>query len=306
MTVSGRMKRPGYSIKAFEYMAGKCEPYRRMLGRDTSMRWFVTTVVGRSGLHDSYGVAHHLTIFHSEQLRKQRAADSSAMRNTGNKQSAPRKGPTVANDLSDIDDSESTIDLSTIPAAALPRLGCGSCRTKDSQYWWKAPKGFDLSSTMLCDSCGMLWRKYADLKGGRGDDPSKPPKILEKREGTSITGPVTKRIKVCISILPLTLRWGDQLTIALKIDPFEDHAPLRPQRTCLCCKKSSPHHLVLACQRCGVTIHPGMPSLTFVALLSSSHLGCAGAKLSGSIDTWQCELCDNERTTESSLVRQRL
>ncbi|KAJ7931676.1 PHD-zinc-finger like domain-containing protein [Mycena leptocephala] len=38
---------------------------------------------------------------------------------------------------------------------------CGACRTRDSRTWWKAPKG--LSTSILCDTCGTNWRKYADL-----------------------------------------------------------------------------------------------------------------------------------------------
>lgn len=38
---------------------------------------------------------------------------------------------------------------------------CASCKTRESSQWWKAPKG--LSSTILCDDCGISWRKYADF-----------------------------------------------------------------------------------------------------------------------------------------------
>lgn len=82
-----------------------------------------------------------------------------------------------------------------LPSTSVARLACGSCKTKDSQYWWKAPKGLDLSSHILCDQCGMLWRKYADVKTGRGDEGAKG-KVMEKREGTAIAGPTAKRIKV--------------------------------------------------------------------------------------------------------------
>ncbi|KAJ7224075.1 PHD-zinc-finger like domain-containing protein [Mycena pura] len=41
---------------------------------------------------------------------------------------------------------------------------CGACRTRESKTWWKAPKG--LSTSILCDTCGTNWRKYADLNNG--------------------------------------------------------------------------------------------------------------------------------------------
>lgn len=98
-------------------------------------------------------------------------------------------------EIGDNDDAESIIDVSMLPSTSVARLACGSCKTKDSQYWWKAPKGLDLSSHILCDQCGMLWRKYADVKTGRGDEGAKG-KVMEKREGTAIAGPTAKRIKV--------------------------------------------------------------------------------------------------------------
>lgn len=48
---------------------------------------------------------------------------------------------------------------------------------------------------MLCDQCGMLWRKYADVKSSRVDEGVKG-KVTEKREGAVVPGPVAKRIKV--------------------------------------------------------------------------------------------------------------
>ena len=38
---------------------------------------------------------------------------------------------------------------------------CGACRTRETETWWKAPKG--LATPVLCDNCGLGWRKYADL-----------------------------------------------------------------------------------------------------------------------------------------------
>lgn len=77
---------------------------------------------------------------------------------------------------------------------------CGACRTRDSRTWWKAPKG--LSTSILCDTCGTNWRKYADLNVRPIREESLPAtaakKVAEKREGTPLAGPVAKRARVCV------------------------------------------------------------------------------------------------------------
>jgi len=75
---------------------------------------------------------------------------------------------------------------------------CGACRTRESKVWWKAPKG--LATDTLCDACGVSWRKYADLnvRPLREESLSSgKAKSSEKREGTPLTGPSTKRARVC-------------------------------------------------------------------------------------------------------------
>ncbi|KAG6336457.1 hypothetical protein ID866_2628 [Astraeus odoratus] len=73
---------------------------------------------------------------------------------------------------------------------------CGACRTRESETWWRAPKG--LATEILCDSCGTNWRKYADLsvRPLREDAPPSGKKAGEKREGTPLNGPNAKRVKV--------------------------------------------------------------------------------------------------------------
>lgn len=73
---------------------------------------------------------------------------------------------------------------------------CGSCRTRDSAVWWKAPKG--MSSSVLCDVCGLNWRKYGDHGYSRinRDDPLLAKRVVEKREGTPLTATSAKRQKV--------------------------------------------------------------------------------------------------------------
>lgn len=84
------------------------------------------------------------------------------------------------------------------PASKTPT--CGACRTRDSPTWWKAPKG--LSSSILCESCGAAWRKYADLnlvRQSRDESLSSNKTRLsanDKREGTPLSGPSSKRPKV--------------------------------------------------------------------------------------------------------------
>ena len=73
---------------------------------------------------------------------------------------------------------------------------CGACRTRESKVWWKAPKG--LSTNILCDNCGLNWRKYADLnvRPVRDESVFNKIKAIEKREGTPLGGPAAKRAKV--------------------------------------------------------------------------------------------------------------
>lgn len=78
-------------------------------------------------------------------------------------------------------------------------LVCGACRTRESDTWWKAPK--HISANALCETCGMNWRKYADLNVRPSREESLPvtktKAATEKREGTPLQGPSAKRSKVC-------------------------------------------------------------------------------------------------------------
>ncbi|KAJ7252590.1 hypothetical protein C8J57DRAFT_638442 [Mycena rebaudengoi] len=62
--------------------------------------------------------------------------------------------------------------------------------------WWRE----GLSTSVLCDACGTNWRKYADLSVWPVREESLPattklPKTVEKREGTPLAGPVSRRAK---------------------------------------------------------------------------------------------------------------
>ena len=133
------------------------------------------------------------------------------------KRKALSKGKTQQEVLSngkkqDDDDNSSIVNVPAASAGARHSNFCAACRTRESKVWWKAPKG--LSTGILCDTCGLNWRKYADLNArpttreesamnagvngaakGRND----------KREGTPLSAPAAKKAKVkgfCLIFLP--------------------------------------------------------------------------------------------------------
>lgn len=79
-------------------------------------------------------------------------------------------------------------------------LTCAACRTRQSNVWWKGPKG--LFSPVLCDDCGVQWRKYGDLSLKAPSDSlsgKQRTNVIEKREGTPLAGSAPKRMKVIIT-----------------------------------------------------------------------------------------------------------
>lgn len=136
--------------------------------------------------------------------------------NAYNKAKIPRSGaasPAARSNASD--DDQSIVDIPPSSQAG-PRNSnyCAACRTRDSKLWWKAPKG--LATPILCDTCGVNWRKYADLNArpttreetamsngssasasvsGAGPTGAKT-RGAEKREGTPLAAPTAKRVKV--------------------------------------------------------------------------------------------------------------
>ena len=103
---------------------------------------------------------------------------------------------------------------------------CASCKTRESPQWWKAPKG--LSSSILCDDCGISWRKYADFTKPAIREESVPAsakgKAPEKREGTPLNGPNAKRSKVWTKFIPLR-----PANISLKTEICRQQNPPHPQ-----------------------------------------------------------------------------
>ncbi|KAF8806889.1 hypothetical protein BYT27DRAFT_7190581 [Phlegmacium glaucopus] len=161
-------------------------------------------------------------------------------------------------------------DNSSIIAQPSKTPSCGACRTRESKTWWKAPKG--LPTNILCDICGTNWRKYADLNVRPVREESLPAsKVREKREGTPLAGPSTKRPRTSTSV---------------HSTPPPPTISIAPQNRCSACLKSGPPGKVLKCKRCMFRVHAG---------------SCGANVDQGSVDSWTCELCDNEETLEASV-----
>ncbi|KIY44946.1 hypothetical protein FISHEDRAFT_50335 [Fistulina hepatica ATCC 64428] len=107
-------------------------------------------------------------------------------------------------------------------------ISCGACRTHTSKVWWRAPRG--LPTSALCDDCGLNWRKYADLSIRPPREESKS-RDSEKREGTPLTGPLIKRIKV---------------------------PPVLHVCRCMACEKPGIIGKVLECKKCHFKAHAGI------------------------------------------------
>jgi GATA zinc finger len=105
--------------------------------------------------------------------------------------------PPSAHTIPSADDSDSEGSIVRAPSKA--HASCGACRTRDTKLWWKAPKG--LPTPVLCDACGISWRKYADLnhlRPVREEAAAAKQGKAEKREGTPLAGSNGKRTKVCV------------------------------------------------------------------------------------------------------------
>ena len=86
-------------------------------------------------------------------------------------------------------------DESSIIAQPSKTPSCGACRTRESNVWWKAPKG--LPTNILCNTCGLNWRKYADLNVRPVREEMLPSsKAREKRKGTPLSGQAAKQPRV--------------------------------------------------------------------------------------------------------------
>jgi GATA-type transcription activator-like protein len=113
--------------------------------------------------------------------------------------------PPSAHSMPSADDSDSEGSIVRAPSKA--HSSCGACRTRDTKHWWKAPKG--LPTPVLCDACGISWRKYADLnhlRPIREEAAAAKQGKAEKREGTPLASSNSKRVKVSVSFLPAPMQ----------------------------------------------------------------------------------------------------
>ncbi|KAI0675865.1 hypothetical protein C8Q78DRAFT_353648 [Trametes maxima] len=151
---------------------------------------------------------------------------------------------------------------------APPRnVSCGACRTRESEVWWRAPKG--LPTSVLCDNCGTGWRKYADLNvRPMRDEMLSKAKSGDKREGTPLNGPQAKRAKTGSS---------SQST----------PPPVAPQLRCVACQRNGPVGKVLRCKQCQFRVHAG---------------ACGVNPDPATVESWVCDLCQNEKSLEASLM----
>lgn len=186
------------------------------------------------------------------------------------------------------DDECSIVELPS-SGPSFPRSSnfCAACRTRESDIWWKAPKG--LSTPYLCNSCGVNWRKYADLNARpttreetsmntSTTAPLGAAKVREKREGTPLTAPVAKKPKVAMGSASAT-----------STPPPQDEEPSKVQYRCLSCYRWGPHGKeILKCKQCAVTLHAGASGVMLEPGMP--------------VDAWLCELCENEKTQEYSLA----
>lgn len=189
--------------------------------------------------------------------------------------------PAARSQSSSDDEESSLVDVPATTSQAYSRSTtyCAACRTRDSKVWWKAPKG--LASNILCDACGINWRKYADLNARPNTREESAlnsaaanvtsasaivipkPKAPEKREGTPLTAPVTKKTKYT-----------------------EDFASVKYR--CSACYHPAYYPRACKCKVCGLEFHTGACG----AVLESPN----------NPKDWTCDLCQNEKTPEHSLV----
>ena len=198
----------------------------------------------------------------------------------------------VAMQENTVDDDEGSI----VTELKKGHNSCGACRTRESETWWKAPKG--LPTNVLCDHCGLSWRKYADLNVRPiREEPVPKAKPGDKREGTPLNGPTTKRAKVSVDapdpclhkvvaahhVAPFTQTASSQST-----PPPPPAAPAVPQLRCVACQRNGPVGKVLRCKQCQFRVHAG---------------ACGATPDPATSDSWVCDLCYNEKNLEASLVR---
>ncbi|KAK7685733.1 hypothetical protein QCA50_011078 [Cerrena zonata] len=189
-----------------------------------------------------------------EENRRIKAARASGL-------SLPDRPPSRAASVDD--------EASIIAEPTKANSSCGACRTRESEVWWKAPKG--LVTNVLCDNCGISWRKYADLnvRPFREETISKTGKSADKREGTPLAGPAAKRART-----------------SSNVHATPPSSTASQQNRCSACSKNGLPGKVLRCKNCSFKAHPGVMGAT--------------VDVTG-VDNWLCDLCSNAKTQEYSV-----
>ncbi|KAG8995660.1 putative PHD type zinc finger protein with BAH domain-containing protein [Tulasnella sp. JGI-2019a] len=165
----------------------------------------------------------------------------------------------------DPDDEGSVVNGQLDNGPSGKSLSCGSCRTKDSTVWWKGPK--NLPSPVMCDACGIAWRKYGDIKGPPKQEDQPAPKkaangATEKRAASPLPPPPTVK----------------------KQKPM---LPPNKHGACACCRKVGLAGTVVKCSGCSLVVH-------------ASAYGVS--KADAVVEPWYCEVCANEKHQEFALV----
>ena len=277
-------------------------PYGTKLAQDPCLRLSDTMVSGRSKSPPGLLTLLVLTALSSERLREENER----------KRKAAAKGKSLEDEAAkkkqDDDDVKSVVDIPPSTPGVRHSNFCAACRTRESKVWWKAPKG--LSTAILCDTCGLNWRKYADLNArpttreesamNSGANGVSKGRGADKREGTPLTGPVTKKVKV----LQFYLFWKNyrqilslqvhDLTASTRLSPppGKSRTAGRTEPTlneCLCCFRKGEPYDVVQCKQCDLGLHAGVSGVDIEALRE------------GKPDDWVCELCENEKSQDYSL-----
>lgn len=226
-------------------------------------------------------IACHLSMKLGEENRRIKAARASGL-------SLLDRPPSRAASVDD--------EASIIAEPTKGNSSCGACRTRESDVWWKAPKG--LVTNVLCDNCGISWRKYADLnvRPFREETISKGGKNADKREGTPLAGPAAKRARVsslsscAIWVSWLLMKWPNLMLnrqTSSNVQATPPSSSASQQNRCSACSKNGLPGKVLRCKNCLFKAHPGV----------------IGAAIdSTGVDNWLCDLCSNEKSQEYSVV----
>lgn len=237
-------------------------------------------------------IVYYAHSLHSSKLGEENARIKAA-RAAGKKAPAPPASP--------ISDDEGSFVTET------PRGGysCGACRTRESDMWWKAPKG--LASAVLCDNCGISWRKYADLNVRPLREEAVSKKTGEKREGTPLANSTNKRARVrdgsicCVAlaefvycrVTPMRLRY---LCRHRHRHLYRNSDAWRVTRTAQLRKSFD------AANASSVCIQVKYLVSLFTYMLTFNEGVCGVIPDESTFESWTCDLCANEKNLEASLV----